>query len=114
MWGSTLDNSIGQEWVEQQMALGAPPSERPQTYVRNSPSFHFDDVRAALLLVAGTADSSTTRHMDLAYLGLKRSGKEVEYRRYRGEGHVPDHWSPVNRADVTKRIVEWFDQHLKR
>ena len=52
--------------------------------------------------------------MDLAYLGLKRSGKEVEYRSYRGEGHVPDHWSPVNRADVTKRIVEWFDEHLKR
>ena len=114
MWGSTLDNSIGQEWVEQQMALGAPPSERPQTYVRNSPSFHFDDVRAALLLVAGTADSSTTRHMDLAYLGLKRSGKEVEYRRYRGEGHVPDHWSSLNRSDVTKRIIEWFDEHLKR
>ena len=114
MWGSTLDNSIGQEWVEQQMALGAPPWERPQNYVRNSPSFHFDDVRAALLLVAGTADSFTIRHMDLAYLGLKRSAKEVEYRRYRGEGHVPDHWSPVNRGDVTKRIIEWFDQHLKR
>ena len=70
------------------MALGAPPWERPQNYVRNSPSFHFDDVRAALLLVAGTADSFTIRHMDLAYLGLKRSAKEVEYRRYRGEGPV--------------------------
>ena len=96
------------------MALGAAPWERPQNYVRNSPSFHFDDVRAALLLVAGTADSFTIRHMDLAYLGLKRSAKEVEYRRYRGEGHVPDHWSPVNRGDLTKRIIEWFDGHLKR
>ncbi len=114
MWGSTLDNSLGQDWVEQQMGLGAPPWERPQNYLRNSPSFHFGDVRAALLLVAGTADSLNLRHMDLAYLGLKRSGKDVEYRRYRGEGHVPDRWSPVNRADVTTWIIEWFDEHLKR
>jgi len=53
-------------------------------------------------------------HMDLAYAELKRLGKVVEYRRYPGEGHVPDEWTPANRLDGERRMLELFDTYVKR
>jgi dipeptidyl aminopeptidase/acylaminoacyl peptidase len=113
-FGSTMDNPVGYEWAERQMGLGAPPWEHPERYVMNSPSYHFDRVRASLLLLEGTADEFTRAHMDLAFAELKRLGKPVEYRRYPGDGHVPDEWAPANRLDAERRMLQWFDSYVMR
>jgi len=81
--------------------------------VANSPSYHFDRVQSHLLLLEGTADDLTVRHMDLAFAELKRLLKPVEYRRYPGEGHAPDAWTPANRLDAAERMLEWFDAYVK-
>jgi dipeptidyl aminopeptidase/acylaminoacyl peptidase len=112
-FGSTMDDPVGYEWVERQMGLGAPPWEHPERYVANSPSYHFDKVGAALLLLEGAADAFTVTHMDLAFAELKRLGKPVEYRRYPREGHVPDLWAPANRLDAERRMLEWWAFYLK-
>lgn len=112
-FGGTMDNPIGYDWAERQMGLGAPPWVHPERYVANSPSYHFDQVKAPLLLLQGTADAFNLGHMDLAYAELKRLGKPVEYRRYPGEGHVPDLWTPANRLDASRRMLEWFDTYVK-
>jgi len=70
-------------------------------------------VQARLLLLEGTADTFTLGQMDLAYAELKRLGKPVEYRRYPGEGHVPDIWTSANRLDAARRMLEWFDTYVK-
>ncbi len=112
-FGSTMDDPVGYEWAERQMGLEAPPWEHPERYVLNSPSYHFDRVQASLLLLEGTADDFTRAHMDLAFAELKRLRKPVEYRRYPGEGHVPDDWTPANRLDAERRMLEWFDLYVK-
>jgi dipeptidyl aminopeptidase/acylaminoacyl peptidase len=112
-FGGTMDDPVGYDWVEKQMGLGAPPWAHPERYVANSPSYHFDQVQARLLLLEGTADTFTLGHMDLAYAELKRLGKPVEYRRYQGEGHVPDMWTSANRLDAARRMLEWFDTYVK-
>ena len=112
-FGSTMDDPVGYEWVERQMGLGAPPWEHSERYVANSPSYHFDRVGAALLLLEGGADEFTVHHMDLAFAELKRLGKPVEYRRYPREGHVPDLWAPANRLNAARRMLEWFDAYVK-
>jgi dipeptidyl aminopeptidase/acylaminoacyl peptidase len=112
-FGGTMDSPVGYDWVEKQMGLGAPPWAHPERYVANSPSYHFDQVQARMLLLQGTADEFNVGHMDLAYAELKRLGKVVEYRRYPGEGHVPDEWTPANRLDGERRMLEWFDTYVK-
>jgi dipeptidyl aminopeptidase/acylaminoacyl peptidase len=106
-------NSYGSHWVEEQMGLGAPPWVHPELYVANSPSFHMDQVRTPVLILQGTGDTDSTIQMDLTYNLLQHLGKAVEYRRYAGEGHAPDGWSPGNRLDATKQLLGWFEKYLK-
>jgi len=113
MFGSTIDYPVGYDWVESQMGLGGPPWQYPERYVANSPSYHFDQVQTPLLLLQGTADEVNTRQMDLAFAELRRLSKVVEYRRYVGEGHVPDDWTPANRTDAMRRMLEWWEQYLR-
>ncbi len=112
-FGGTMDDPVGYEWVQRQMGLGAPPWEHPERYILNSPSYHFDRVHAPLLLLQGTADDFNRPQTDLAFAELKRLGKPVEYRRYPGEGHVPDEWVPANRLDAERRMLDWFDTYVR-
>jgi len=42
---------------------------------------------------------------------LRTLGVETQFVVYPDEGHVI--WQPEHQRDVTKRTIEWFDQHLK-
>lgn len=100
------------QWVESQMGLGGAPWEYPERYIANSPSFHMDRIQSPILIVQGTGDKATTQQMDLAFDLLKHLGRDVEYRRYAGEGHAPDTWRMKNQLDATKRMLEWWLQYL--
>ncbi len=105
-------DAIGPDWAEKQMGIQASPWAAPERYMANSPSFHFDRVRTPLLIMQGTADASCATQMDIAYGLLRRLGKQVEYRRYVNEGHVPDSWSLANRLDITRRLLDWWQHYL--
>jgi dipeptidyl aminopeptidase/acylaminoacyl peptidase len=100
------------QWVEEQMGVGGPPWNYSERYIANSPSFHMDQVHTPILMLQGTSDLNTTPQMDLAFDLLKHLGRTVEYRRYDGEGHAPDTWSPANQLDAAKRMLDWWAEYL--
>ncbi len=50
---------------------------------------------------------------DEVFTGLRRLGKPVTYLRYEGEGHWEGTWGYANQLDALRRIIAWFDRHLK-
>jgi dipeptidyl aminopeptidase/acylaminoacyl peptidase len=92
--------------------MGGPPWEYPQRYLQNSPIFYLDRIETPLLMVHGSKDTTVATFLgDEVFVGLRRLGRTVEYRKYLGEGHSPD--AAANGKDVARRTIEWFDMYLK-
>ena len=90
------------------------PWQYRERYIENSPFFYLDRVETPLLIAHGSADSEVAPFLsDQVFVGLRGLGKEVEYAKYVGEGHGPDAWSHPNLLDLCKRLIGWFDGHLK-
>jgi dipeptidyl aminopeptidase/acylaminoacyl peptidase len=94
------------------MGLNGSPWDYPERYIANSPSFHMNQVKTPLLIVQGTDDTGIVIQMDLTFNLLKHLGRTVEYRRYAGEGHVPDEWNPSNQKDAVENMLQWWDRYL--
>ena len=65
-----------------------------------------------LLLISGAAHAEEPAQGGEAFSALRRLGKRVELRVYRGEGHAPILWSEANYRDMCERVLAWFDEHL--
>ncbi len=81
-------------------------------YVENSPVYYLDRVETPLIIQAGAADTTIINHSDEVWVGLQRLNKNVTYLRYGGEGHVLA--SAANLRDYWKRVLSFFDEHLRR
>ena len=103
-------------WCETgQGGMGAPPWERPERYVVNSPVFALDRIHTPLLLLAGDRDPGVPwSQSGEVYVGLNRLGRTCELAVYRGEGHTVRGWQETNRRDAVTRILRWLDTHLGR
>jgi dipeptidyl aminopeptidase/acylaminoacyl peptidase len=100
--------------LESQEMMGGSPWQFRDRYIDNSPIYYLDRVETPLLIVHGTEDTTVAPFLgDQIFVGLRRLGKEVEYAKYKGEGHSPLYWSYANQADLSLRIIDWFDEHLK-
>lgn len=101
-------------WLERgPHGVGATPWEALHRYLDNSPYASLDRVTTPLLIVHGDRDASVPIHQaDQIFVGLRRLGREVEYARYAGEGHVPGRWSHANQLDYLTRMMAWFDRYL--
>jgi dipeptidyl aminopeptidase/acylaminoacyl peptidase len=108
-----LDGIDAYDLLEKQMCLGAPPWGAPERYIRNSPGYFFDRITTPLLILQGTADPVQEKQSEAVFSGLRRLGKEVEFRRYPGEGHAPEWWSPAAKQDAHRRMLEWLDSRLR-
>ena len=103
------------QWAEGgQGSMGGPLWELRARYIENSPWFYLDRVETPLLIVHGGEDTRVPSHnADELFVGLRRLGKEVVYARYDGEDHSELYWSYANRLDYCRRVIAWFDEHLK-
>ena len=45
------------------------------------------------------------------FVGLRRLGREVEFRQYVGEEHVPE--GRENVIDFWNAVLRWFDKYVK-
>jgi dipeptidyl aminopeptidase/acylaminoacyl peptidase len=100
--GLSLILSAG--WAEGgQGGLGAPPWREPLKYVRNSPFYHAERMKAPVLILHGDSDYVPVSQAERMYFALHRLGKEAELVRYAGEGHVL--YSPANLRDEWRRIA---------
>jgi dipeptidyl aminopeptidase/acylaminoacyl peptidase len=109
--GSAFQTTITEEG---QGLIGGTPWQYRERYIENSPIFYFDRVETPLLIVHGSLDTTVAPYLgDEVFVALRRLGKEVEYAKYEGEGHVPAHWSYANQLDFCNRMISWLDEHLK-
>jgi dipeptidyl aminopeptidase/acylaminoacyl peptidase len=107
--------AFGVSQAEQgQELMGGTPWQFRDRYIENSPYFYLDRVESPLLIVQGAEDTTTPPFLaDELYVALRRLGKEVAYAKYEREGHSPLYWSSPNRIDLYRRILSWFDEHLR-
>lgn len=89
-------------------------SENPQKYYDNSPILHAYKTKTAMLLFTGLQDNNVdwenTRRM---FVALKREQKPVMALFYKNIIHGFSHLDPVENQDLSIRVLDWFDYHLK-
>jgi dipeptidyl aminopeptidase/acylaminoacyl peptidase len=100
-------------WTEGgQGLMGGTLWEQKERYLTNSPVLYLDRVRTPVLIISGEDDDTVPVVMgDQIFVGLRRLGREVEYRRYAGEGHVIS--SSENVIDYWRAAIRWFDTYVK-
>jgi dipeptidyl aminopeptidase/acylaminoacyl peptidase len=108
--------ALNVQWVEAgQGIMGGTPWEFRSRYIENSPWFYLDRVETPLLIVHGSEDARVPAyHASSLFVALRRLGKPVVYARYEGEDHSELYWSYANQLDYSKRVLAWFDEHLKK
>jgi dipeptidyl aminopeptidase/acylaminoacyl peptidase len=93
-------------------AIGGPLWNHPLGYIENSPIMHLDRVHTPVLIVHGDGDQNVPVMMgDQVFVGLRRLGREVEYRRYIVENHAL--LGRENRLDYWRAALRWFDTYVK-
>jgi dipeptidyl aminopeptidase/acylaminoacyl peptidase len=109
-----IDLSGGTGWsgvrLGEQVFGGAPMSAR-QRYEANSPLYFVQNCKTPTLVLHGEVDSVPISEAYMFYHALKSFGVETEMVVYLREGH-----NLVERAhqiDFQRRVLAWFDKHLK-
>ncbi len=83
-----------------------------EDFYEDSVLAHSDNITIPMLIYAGGKDGQVDWKDSLSlYLSLRRQGKPVIFLKYQGENH--NLMKPTNNEDLSKRILDWFDFHLK-
>jgi dipeptidyl aminopeptidase/acylaminoacyl peptidase/tetratricopeptide (TPR) repeat protein len=94
--------------------IGATLWQQPQKYVAHSAIMFADRITTPLLLITGELDSNVPAgNTSEMYYALRRLGKKVTWVNYMNGGHGAPLSSVEDLTDYHRRIVEWFDEHLK-
>jgi dipeptidyl aminopeptidase/acylaminoacyl peptidase len=89
--------------------MGGSLWEQRERYVENSPIFHFDRIQTPLLIGQGERDDDLAP-VEAIFTALERLQKPVEYRLYKGEGHVIT--QAPNVIDFWNRRLDFLREHL--
>lgn len=96
----------------QQLRMGSSFFKNKQGYLQNSPIMGADRITTPLLLWSGKNDTVIPFQQSVTlYMALRRLGLKSVLLAYPGEDHTLS--NPENQADLTKRIMQWFDYFLK-
>lgn len=89
-------------------------SEDPEKYYANNPILHAHKTKTAILLFTGLNDENinweNTRKM---FIALKREQKPTMALFYKNINHGFGNTTPIETSDLSKRVLDWFDYHLK-
>ncbi|MDQ7792931.1 MAG: S9 family peptidase [bacterium] len=95
--------------------VGGTPWEKPREYWIKSPLAHVEKVRARVLIIHAEEDYRCP--LDQAeqwFQALRYLGRAVEFVLFRGESHDFSRTGrPVHRIERLRRILDWFDRHLR-
>jgi dipeptidyl aminopeptidase/acylaminoacyl peptidase len=95
-----------------QWRMGKSLFEDPQGYDRNSPIEHAENITTPLLSWTGGDDKQVNWSQSMEfYLALRRLKKQHIMLLYPKEGHTLT--KSRNQKDLSIRLHEWFDYHLK-
>jgi dipeptidyl aminopeptidase/acylaminoacyl peptidase len=104
----------GENDIDQWMIpfFGASVYDDPQVYARSSPITFIKNAKTPTLVLVGDRDGECPAPQSFEFWhALRTVGAESQFVVYPDEGHMI--WQSAHQRDVTKRTVQWFDQHLK-
>jgi dipeptidyl aminopeptidase/acylaminoacyl peptidase len=91
---------------------GKTPLANRTDFDRNSPLESIEKLNIPLLMWTGKEDAQVDWHQSIEYyLALRRLGKKGIMLVYPKEGHTLV--DPNNQKDLTQRVMQWLDHHLK-
>ena len=94
--------------------IGATLWQQPQKYIQHSAIMFADRIKTPLLLMSGEQDHNVPpRQLMEMYYALRRLNKEVEWVSYTNGGHGMPTTTVDEVKDYHKRIIGWYDSHLK-
>lgn len=94
--------------------IGATLWQQPQKYIQHSAIMFADRIKTPLLLISGEQDHNVPpRQLMEMYYALRRLNKEVEWVSYINGGHGMPTTTIEEVKDYHKRIIDWYDSHLK-
>jgi dipeptidyl aminopeptidase/acylaminoacyl peptidase len=94
--------------------IGATLWQQPQKYIQQSAIMFADRIKTPLLLMSGEQDHNVPQRQAMEmYYALRRLGKEVEWVSYVNGGHGMPTTTVEDVKDYHKRIIGWYDAHLK-
>ena len=103
------ENDIGQWMIP---FFGASVYDDPAVYAKSSPITFIKNVKTPTLILVGDRDGECPAPQSFEFWhALKTLGVETRLVVYPDEGHMI--WQAEHERDVTKRTLEWFEQHLK-
>jgi dipeptidyl aminopeptidase/acylaminoacyl peptidase len=109
-WGTGLPRQF--QYERTQSRIGGTLWQYPTRFIENSPVFMADRVKTPLLMLHNDQDDAVPWYQGIEYfLALRRLGKEVYLCNYNGELHGLR--QRVNQKDWSRKMMEFFDHHLK-
>ena len=107
----TSDDPPGFNWD-----MGGAPWEQPERYARQSPLTSVEHIRTPLLLVHSELDQNCPiNQSEQLYMALRLLGRDVEFLRIPGEGHLINLVGrPSSRLARIRATDAWFRRHLSR
>lgn len=93
--------------------LGGTLWEYPERYLAHSAILRADRIKTPLLCITGDQDPNVEAlQSQEIFVALRRLGKKCVWLRYHGGAHGGPN-SNEERADMYRRMLEWYDTHLK-
>ncbi|MCC9041960.1 prolyl oligopeptidase family serine peptidase [Myroides sp. M-43] len=89
-------------------------SEDPKKYIDNSPLHNAHKAKTPMLLYTGLLDENihSTNTINM-FNALKRENVPTIALFYKNIGHTTGPDTPIEANDLTTRVLDWFDYHLK-
>lgn len=111
-WGSGMSRQFQYERTQSRLGLTLWDSTGLETYIKNSPVFFADKVNTPLLIMHNDDDGAVPWYQGIEYyMALRRLDKEVYMLNYNGDEH--NLMKRPNRVDLSIRMMQFFDYHLK-
>ena len=93
--------------------FGASVYQDPAVYAKSSPMNFITRVKTPTLVLVGERDGECPAPQSREFWhGLKSMGVKTQLVIYANEGHYIG--QPEHQRDIVRRMVNWFDQYLKR
>ena len=105
-------NPESSHWETGQARMAVPYWEDPAAHERNSPLHGVQDMTTPILMAHGDSDGVVEYFQSTVFYNfVRRAGKEMVLLTYEGEDH--GFRQKANQIDYHRRILEWFDHHLR-
>ncbi|MGH9333168.1 MAG: alpha/beta hydrolase family protein, partial [Vicinamibacteria bacterium] len=90
------------------------PFEFPERYLSQSAFFQLNKVKTPVLILHGEKDLTILfGEGEMMFYALRQLGKETTFVAYRNGDHSLSRHSRADTLDVNRRVMDWFEKHLK-